>query len=120
MYIFKHSLFRLKITVGCLTNTYPSIHVEDTLKITVACGAHIRAFTFLLTKTLSRSRSVARCAHIQAFAKTLKITVGCLVCGVVCVARVVCRVLCVCMWCVCVHVVCVCACVVVARVCGVW
>ena len=35
VYIFKHSLFRLKITVGCLTNTYPSIHVEDTLKITV-------------------------------------------------------------------------------------
>ena len=36
MYIFKHSLFRLKITVGCLTSTYPSIHVE-TLKITVGC-----------------------------------------------------------------------------------
>ena len=35
---------------------------------------------FLLTKTLSRSRSVARCAHIQAFAKTLKITVGCPLC----------------------------------------
>ena len=26
--ISKHSLFRLKITVGCLTSTYPSIHVE--------------------------------------------------------------------------------------------
>ena len=40
MYIFKHSLFRLKITVGCLTSTYPSIHFsldEDTLKITVGC-----------------------------------------------------------------------------------
>ena len=37
MYIFKHSLFRLKITVGCLTSTYPSIHVEDTLEITVGC-----------------------------------------------------------------------------------
>ena len=34
--ISKHSLFRLKITVGCLTSTYPSIHVE-TLKITVGC-----------------------------------------------------------------------------------
>ena len=36
MHISEHSLFRLKITVGCLTSTYPSIHVE-TLKITVGC-----------------------------------------------------------------------------------
>ena len=56
----KHSLFRLKITVGCLTSTYPSIHIETPSRSrSVACGAHIRAFTFLLTKTLSRSRSVA-------------------------------------------------------------
>ena len=34
--ISKHSLLRLKITVGCLTSTHPSIHVE-TLKITVGC-----------------------------------------------------------------------------------
>ena len=36
----KHSLFRLKIMVGYLTSTYPSIHLsldEDTLKITVGC-----------------------------------------------------------------------------------
>ena len=26
VHISKHSLFRLKITVGCLTSTYPSIH----------------------------------------------------------------------------------------------
>ena len=26
VHISKHSLFRLKITVGCLVNTYPSIH----------------------------------------------------------------------------------------------
>ena len=37
VHISKHSLFRLKITVGCLTlNISPSIHVE-TLKITVGC-----------------------------------------------------------------------------------
>ena len=34
VYIPKHSLFRLKITVGCLTSTYPSIHAEA-LKIAV-------------------------------------------------------------------------------------
>ena len=32
----KHSLFRLKFTVGCPPCTYPSIHVE-TLRITVDC-----------------------------------------------------------------------------------
>ena len=40
-------------------------------------GAHIQAFTFLLTKTLSRSRSVVWCVHV-----------ACVVCG-----------LCVYMWC---------------------
>ena len=43
----------------------------------VVGGAHIRAFTFLLTKTLSRSRSVVWCVHV-----------ACVVCG-----------LCVYMWC---------------------
>ncbi len=33
VHISKHSLFRLKITVGCLTRAYPSIHT--TLRITV-------------------------------------------------------------------------------------
>ena len=40
VHICKHSLFRLKITVGCRLCTYPSIHFsldEDTLKITVGC-----------------------------------------------------------------------------------
>ena len=38
VHISEHSLFRLKITVGCLVSTYPSIHFsldEDTLEITV-------------------------------------------------------------------------------------
>ena len=62
VHIFKHSLFRLKITVGCQTRTYLSIHIETPSRSrSVACGAHIRAFTFLLTKTLSRSRSVVWC-----------------------------------------------------------
>ena len=59
VHISKHSLFRLKITVGCLTSTYPSIHVETPSRSrSVDWRAHIQAFTFLLTKTLSRSRSV--------------------------------------------------------------
>ena len=55
-------LFRLKIAVGCLTSTYPSIHFspdEDTLKITVGC----------LTST-----------YPSIHKKTLKITVGCPLC----------------------------------------
>ena len=64
VHISKHSLFRLKITVGCLTSTYPSVHVETpTRSRSVDWWAHIRAFTFLLTKTLSRSRSVVLRAH---------------------------------------------------------
>ena len=83
-----------------MTSTYPSIHVEDTLKITVGClvcaypsihfsldedtlrdhgrlpQVHIQAFTFLLALELSRSRSVARCAHIQAFATKTCTRVG--------------------------------------------
>ena len=59
VHISKHSLFRLKITVGCLTSTYPSVHVETPSRSrSVVDCAHIQAFTFLLTKTLSRSRSV--------------------------------------------------------------
>ena len=58
----KHSLFRLKITVGCLTSTYPSIHVETSSKSrSVDWRARVQAFTFLLMKTLSRSRSVVWC-----------------------------------------------------------
>ena len=62
VHISKHSPFRLKITVGCLTITYPSIHVETPSRSrSVVDCAHIRAFTFLLTKTLSRSRLVVWC-----------------------------------------------------------
>ena len=60
-------LFRLKIAVGCLTSTYPSIHFflcAETLKITVGCPL---------------------CTYPSIHVETLKITVGCLVCGVVCV-----------------------------------
>ena len=42
VHISKHSLSRLKITVGCRLCTCPSIHFsldEDTLKITVGCLA---------------------------------------------------------------------------------
>ena len=56
--VSKHSLFRLKITVGRRLCAYPSIHFsldEDTLKITVGC----------LTSAYPSVR------------KTLKITVGC-------------------------------------------
>ena len=80
VHISKHSLFRLKITVGCLTSTYPCIHVE----------------------TPSRSRSVACGAypniHFSLDEDTLKMTVGCLVlcCGVLCGGVVLCGVL----WCV--------------------
>ena len=120
MHIFKHSLFRLKITVGCLTSTYPSIHVEDTFKITVGClwstypsihfsldedtleitvdcplcaypsirknsQDHGRLPAVRISKhspshhveTLSRSRSVARRAHIQAFATKTCTRAGC-------------------------------------------
>ena len=56
---------------------YPSFHFFVSRSRSVADCAHIQAFTFLLTKTLSRSRSVARRVRVQAFAtKTLKIKIG--------------------------------------------
>ena len=64
MHLFKHSLFRLKITVGCLTSTYPSIHVEDTFKITVGC----------LWSTFPS-------IHFSLDEDTLEITVGCPLCA---------------------------------------
>ena len=73
--------------------TYPSIHFFVSRSRSVVDCARVQAFTFLLTKTLSRSRSVVWCV---------------VWCGVVCV---VCGVL---WWCV--VVVCVCCCVVVVRV----
>ena len=62
MHIFKHSLFRLKITVGCLTSTYPSIHFsldEDTLEITVGCPLCAYPSIHLLT-TLKLSQDHGR------------------------------------------------------------
>ena len=58
--ISEHSPFRVKITVGSLTSTYPSIHVE-TLKITVGCPP-----------------CTYPSIHRTPGAGTLKITVGCL------------------------------------------
>ena len=90
MHISNHSSFRLKITVGCLTSTYPSIHVE----------------------TPSRSRSVVWCVFVCAC--------GVCTCGVVCVHVVLCGVWFVCVHAVlCVVLVVVCCFVVVVRVC-VW
>ena len=112
MHIFKYSsfFFRLKITVGCLRSTYPSIHSftweghaqdhgrlpdenkskhshektrADSLQSTVGappCNKTKHA-PVSWRKALSRSRLVARGAHIQAFSEklalTLEITVGC-------------------------------------------
>ena len=47
--------------VGCWRCTYPSIHFLVSRSQSVDWRAHIQAFTFLLTKTLSRSRSVVWC-----------------------------------------------------------
>ena len=66
VHISKHSLFRLKITVGCLTSTYPSIHVE----------------------TLSRSRSVVWCV-------VWCVCVHVVLCGVVWCCVVLCACACV-------------------------
>ena len=62
MHISKHSLVRLKITVGCRWCAYPSIHVE-TLKITVGCRLRAYPSTHFF---VSRSRSVVDCAHVRA------------------------------------------------------
>ena len=60
VHISEHSFLRLKITVGCLTSTYPSIHVE-TLKIRVGCPP-----------------CTYPSIHPSPGVGTLKITVGCL------------------------------------------
>ena len=61
-----------KIMVGCLSCTYPCFRflLARTLSRSRSVNecAHIQAFTFLTALTLVRSRSVARRAHIQAFA----------------------------------------------------
>ena len=81
VHISKHSLFRLKITVGCLTSTYPSIQdltrsgcrlLSEHLTLT----STYPSIHLLLVLELSRSRSVARCAQIQAFATKTCTRVG--------------------------------------------
>ena len=47
--------------------TYPSIHFFVSRSRSVVDCAHIQAFTFISTKTLSSSRSVVDCAHNRAF-----------------------------------------------------
>ena len=67
----------------CSKCTYPSIHFFVSRSRSVAGGAHIQAFTFLIDED------------------TLKITVGCLVCacGVCGACGVLCFCMCVCVWC---------------------
>ena len=110
------------------------------MKITDVTGVTVVTVVTVLMKNgigmirVGCSRCTYPSIHLSFHcADNLKITVGCLVCGVVCVAcgvcgmcgvcvyvaRVVCG-LCVYMWCCVCGVGCVCACVVVARVCGVW
>ena len=60
VHISKHSLFRLKITVGCRLCAYPSIHLspdEDTIKFTVGC--RLCAYASIHFFFVSKSRSVA-------------------------------------------------------------
>ena len=105
VHVSKHSLFRLKdtgrlsivrisqaftffclkMTVGCLWSTYPSIHFsldEDTLKITVGC--RLCACPSIRNKN-SEDHSRLPDKHISKHspspgAGTLKITVGCPLC----------------------------------------
>ena len=82
----------------CSRCTYPSIHFFVSRSWSVVDCANIQAFTFLLTKTLSRSRSV----------------VWCVVCCFVCVCT--CGVVSLCVLCdVCVHVVVWCCVVLCCR-----
>ena len=81
--VSKISLFRLKITVGCLTSTYPSIRVERVSQDPVGASSweHISEHSLFFCLTLD----------------TLKFTVGCqcgwLCCGGLCVLAL--------WWCVC-------------------
>ena len=77
--ISKHSLFRLKITVGCPLCTYPSIHFsldEDTLKITVGCLTS--AYPSIHVETLRITVGCPLRTYPSIHVETLRITVGCL------------------------------------------
>ena len=100
VHISKHSLFRLKITVGCLVSTYPSIHFsldEDTLKITVGCLVSTYPSIHKNSQDHGRLSEVLWCV------------VCCVLCGCM-------RVLCCVMSCV----LCCWVCCVVVVLCGVW
>ena len=77
VYVSKHSLFRLQITVGCRLCTYPSIHLspdEDTLKFTVSCRlCAYPSIHFCLKITVGCLTS----AYPSIHTKTLRITVHC-------------------------------------------
>ena len=68
------------IMVGCWRCTYPSIHVEDTLKITVGCRlcAYPSIHFSLDEDTLTITVGCPLCTYPSIHAETLKITVGCL------------------------------------------
>ena len=79
VHLSKHSLFRLKITVGCRLCAYPSIHLspdEDTLKFTVGC--RLCAYPSVHTKTLRITVGCPPCTYPSIHVETLRITVGCL------------------------------------------
>ena len=76
----------LKITVGCPLCTFPSIHLsldEDTLEITVGCltsSISKRSQKKTLKITVGCLTSAYPSIHLSPCAGTLKITVGCPLC----------------------------------------
>ena len=104
-HISKHSLFRLKITVGCRLCAYPSIRLSldgDTLKITGRLST-VHVCKHSLFSRRRHSQDHGRLSGVWCWCVCV-----CVVCGVLCVhvACVACG-LCVYMWCVCV---CCCVC----------
>ena len=53
--------------VGCWRCTYPRIHFFVSRSRSIVDCARVQEFTFLLTKTLSRSRSVVWCVHVACW-----------------------------------------------------
>ena len=98
----RYRYYRFSSSVGSWSRcTYPSIHFFVSRSRSVVDCAHIRAFTFLLTKTLSRSRSVVDCV-VSVCVYTWCGGVCVCTCGVVCTCCVVCCVVVLwcCVWCV--------------------
>ena len=98
VHLSKHSLFRLKITVGCRLCAHPSIHFsrdEDTLKITVGCR-------------LCAYPSIRVCVESECGVCDENVCVGCTFCVLV-------------FWCIVMCVLCVLGCVLgCVCVCAVW